>query len=329
MRDRETIDSTGLRGGMQVYSAAGQPLGAMERFDDAAIVVKGERYPLELIDRIEGDRVYLTSQVAAAEAGAGAGAGAAAGAREATGATRPAAGKAPEQVVDRAGEIRVPVVEERLEVEKRPTELGAVQVRTTVETEQQTVPVELEREEVRVRQQDVPVRPAGEGAGAFQEGTIRVPVRGEEAVARKETVVTGEVVVEKTRTTETQEIAETVRRERVEVDEDPVRTAAPASGARPATETRPAAGATETGAVGFGAAGLRDVGAGAEVIGADGAAVGRVKEVRDADILVDRRGQRDVYVPFAAVAEATVGRLRLTVPAAAVDDQGWPNPPLL
>jgi uncharacterized protein (TIGR02271 family) len=256
-------------------------------------------------------------------------AGASTGDEAATGATRPAAVGTAAPVVDPAGEVRVPIVEERVEVEKRPVELGAVEVRKTVQTEQQTVPVELEREEVRVRQENVPARPVGEGAGAFQEGTIRVPVRGEEAVARKETVVTGEVVVDKERTTETQEIVETVRRERVEVEEDPVRTAAPDAAARPATETRPAAGTPASGAVGFGAAGLRDVGAGAEVIGSDGAAVGRVKEVRDADILVDRRGQRDLYVPFAAVAEATVGRLRLTVPAEAVDDQGWPNPPLL
>ena len=65
------------------------------------------------------------------------------------------------------------------------------------------------------------------------------------------------------------------------------------------------------------------------MVGADGADVGRVKEVRGADVLVDRRGQRDVYVPFTAVAEATAARLRLTVAADAVDDQGWPNPPLL
>ena len=113
------------------------------------------------------------------------------------------------------------MVEERLEVGKREVERGEVQVRTTVEREQQTVPVELTREEVRVEQRDVQDRPASEAdlQGAFQEGTIRVPVRGEEAVARKETVVTGEVVIDKTRTTETEQVTDTVRRERVEVDE--------------------------------------------------------------------------------------------------------------
>ena len=118
-------------------------------------------------------------------------------------------------------QVRVPVREERLELEKRPAELGAVEVRTTVETEQQTVPVELEREEVRVEQRDAKDRPAGEAdlSGAFEEGTVRVPVRGEEAVARKAAVVTGEVVIDKARTTETQRVTDTLRKERVAVDE--------------------------------------------------------------------------------------------------------------
>src|SRR5215217_5345607 len=52
------------------------------------------------------------------------------------------------------GEIRVPVAEERLHVETRQAELGEVQLRKTVEEEQQTVPVELEREEVHVERRD-------------------------------------------------------------------------------------------------------------------------------------------------------------------------------
>jgi uncharacterized protein (TIGR02271 family) len=118
------------------------------------------------------------------------------------------------------GEIRVPVAEERLNVEKRQAELGEVQLRKTVEQEQVSVPVELQREEVRVDRRDVGDRPVRPGDQVFEEGTIRVPVRGEEAVVRKEAVVTGEVVVEKGRTTERQQVSDTIRRERVEVDEN-------------------------------------------------------------------------------------------------------------
>jgi uncharacterized protein (TIGR02271 family) len=117
------------------------------------------------------------------------------------------------------GEIRVPVAEERLEVEKRQAELGEVQLRKTVEQEQVAVPVELQREEVRVDQRDVADRPVQAGDQVFEEGTIRVPVRGEEAVVSKQAVVTGEVVVGKERTVERQQVSDTVRRERVEVDE--------------------------------------------------------------------------------------------------------------
>ncbi len=55
---------------------------------------------------------------------------------------------------------------------------------------------------------------------AFQEGTIRVPVRGEEVVAQKQAVVTGEVVIDRERTTEREVVSDTVRKERVEVDEN-------------------------------------------------------------------------------------------------------------
>jgi uncharacterized protein (TIGR02271 family) len=118
------------------------------------------------------------------------------------------------------GQSRVPVAEERLNVDKRQTELGEVQLRKTVEQEQVSVPVELEREEVRVDQRDVGDRPVQAGDQVFQEGTIRVPVRGEVAEVNKEAVVTGEVVVGKERTTERQDVTDTVRRERVEVDQD-------------------------------------------------------------------------------------------------------------
>ena len=89
-----------------------------------------------------------------------------------------------------------------------------------VHKERRSVPVTLSQEKVRVEKRDVPERPLRAGEEAFQEGTIRVPVRGEEAVARKEAVVTGEVVVNKERTTETQQVADTVRRTEVHVDKD-------------------------------------------------------------------------------------------------------------
>jgi len=47
-----------------------------------------------------------------------------------------------------------------------------------------------------------------------------VPVRGEEAVVAKEAVVTGEVVIDKNRTSEQRQVSDTVRKQSVDVDEN-------------------------------------------------------------------------------------------------------------
>jgi uncharacterized protein (TIGR02271 family) len=113
-------------------------------------------------------------------------------------------------------------MEERIGVEKRSGQMGEVQIRKEVETEQVNIPVELRHEEVHVNRVDTPNRPVrpGEAPDAFQEGTIRVPVRGEEAVAHKEAIVTGEVVIDRDVVTERETVSDTVRRETVDVDED-------------------------------------------------------------------------------------------------------------
>jgi uncharacterized protein (TIGR02271 family) len=86
--------------------------------------------------------------------------------------------------------------------------------------------VTLRREEVHVERRETSERPLrpGEAQDAFQEETIQVPLRGEQAVAHKEAVVTGEVVVDKAQTAERGEVSGTVRREHVHVDEDQPRT---------------------------------------------------------------------------------------------------------
>ena len=73
------------------------------------------------------------------------------------------------------------------------------------------------------------------------------------------------------------------------------------------------------------------------VVGKDGEPVGRVKEVRETDFLVDRPMAPDVYVPYGFVlaVENQAARMRggpeqlgqviLTVSAAHVDTQGWPH----
>jgi uncharacterized protein (TIGR02271 family) len=181
-----------IQEGMPVYSESGQQLGTVERMHGTDFHVAGQHYGRDGVLRVDHNRVYLrgnglaTGRATLADQGAG----------------------------------RIPVAEERLNVETRPAELGAVQVRKTVTEEQQTVPVTLAREEVRVREVNTSDRPLQPGDDAFNEGTLRVPVRGEEAVVAKEAIVTGEVVVDKARTTEQRQVSDTVRKEHVDVDED-------------------------------------------------------------------------------------------------------------
>ena len=190
--------------GMPVYGRNDRMLGTVERRHGDGIHVNGKHVPGSTIARVAQRRVFLKEE----------------GERllsQSAAATGPAAGR------EAAGEeIVVPVAEERLNVEKRDVELGHVEVRKTVTEEQQTIPVTLMREEVHVEERNIADRPvsAADAERLFEGGTIRVPVRGEEAVVEKEAVVTGEVVINKEQTFERQEVTETVRREQVDVEED-------------------------------------------------------------------------------------------------------------
>ena len=184
-----------IKEGMQVYGADQQMLGKVERVHGDGFDVAGKHYSQDVIERIDGKTIYVRS-AGLAEAGA---------ARMATGQTE--------------GEIRVPVAEERLTVGKREVEAGEVEIRKTVTEEEQTVPVTLRRDEVNVQEVDVTDRPLREGEDAFTEGTIRVQLRGEEAVVAKESFVTGEVVVNKESVSEQQQVSGTVRKQHVDVEQ--------------------------------------------------------------------------------------------------------------
>jgi uncharacterized protein (TIGR02271 family) len=181
-----------IREGMQVYDTNNQLIGTVERVERNDIWIAGQRISSTMISQVNRDGVWIT------EAGASA-------------------------FNQSQGEARIPIVEERLNVGKRTVQEGEVQIHKTVTEEQQSVPVELRREEVHIEHRDIPelpLRPGeAEAAQAFQESTLRIPVRAEEAVANKEAVVTGEVVVNKTQNTERRDVTDTVRKERVEVDQ--------------------------------------------------------------------------------------------------------------
>jgi len=185
-----------LRKGLRIFGADDREYGTIDRYDEQYVYVGERKIPVSAFERMDKDRLYVGTQ-----------------------------GRQYFETNDRmadAGEIRVPVVEERLNVGKRQGEMGAAEIRKTVETEQVNIPVELRHEEVTIDRVDVKDRPvaAGDLDAAFEEGTIRVPVRGEEAVVQKEAFVTGEVVVGREVKTERQTVSDTVRKEHVDVDEN-------------------------------------------------------------------------------------------------------------
>ncbi len=310
------FEISNARKGMQVFGPDGQPLGTVEEISGNEIIIGGKRYGSNSFSRHDQRGLHMHQTTGS-------------GGQQGQGGFN--------QTHVQTGETKIPVAEEKLNVEKRQGQVGEVQLHKTVVEEQKNIPVELHREQVDVQTHDTtdrPLRP-GEQTAAFQEGTIRVPLMGEKAVVSKETVVTGEVALNKTETTQHQQISDTVRKERVEVDKGlqgqqnrPVitneqvgrdRSSAPLS-----THTHPhqnaGAGSNFSGS---------QLAAGAEVVDSNNEYLGTVKEVSGQTFLLDRSMARDVYVPFSAVQNASGQKIVLNIPSVEIDNQGWENPPIL
>ncbi|MBD2750101.1 YsnF/AvaK domain-containing protein [Microvirga sp. BT688] len=119
------------------------------------------------------------------------------------------------------GEV-IPVAEEELHVGKRDVSHGRVRVRSYVVERPVSEQVSLREEHVAVERRPVSgVTQAGTISGdPFQERTIEVEERGEEAVVSKEARVVEEVVVRKDAEQRTETISDTVRRTEVDVEDE-------------------------------------------------------------------------------------------------------------
>ena len=116
-------------------------------------------------------------------------------------------------------DIRVPVVEEQLVVEKRQAELGQVHLRKEVVEEQRTVSVPVSREEVTV--EHVPLNTpvdAASATDAFAGTDVEVALQRETPVVEKKVRAVEEVRLHKDEITEQQQVSDTVRKERVIVE---------------------------------------------------------------------------------------------------------------
>ena len=113
---------------------------------------------------------------------------------------------------------RIRVHEEELQAQKVAREAGAVEVTKDVVEEERTLDVPVSREEVNVRR--VPVTEGTADTGnAFQTDSIRVPIVEEEVQVQKTPRVVEELEISKSRTQDTERVSDTVRKERVNVDE--------------------------------------------------------------------------------------------------------------
>lgn len=124
---------------------------------------------------------------------------------------------------DGATEEVIPVVEEQLVVGKREVDRGGVRVRSYVSETPVHEQVRLREERVNVERRPVDRAVDTLSGDAFQERTIDLTATSEEAVIGKSARVIEEVVVSKTAGERTEEIADSVRRTEVDVDDTTTR----------------------------------------------------------------------------------------------------------
>lgn len=197
------VDLTTIRPGTVVYGADGDTLGLVEAVHTGSIGVLNHTVPAAAITRVDAAGVHLLLARAAFTASQG----------PATTGAVAAAMSVGEQLV-------VPVIEERLIVGTRQTDMGAVTIRKRVVEEEQLIPVTYRREEIAIiRREAGQPWPADAGEAGPGVEVTRILLRGEEPVIGIRQVVAREVVIDRDARLEERQITETVRREHVEVEE--------------------------------------------------------------------------------------------------------------
>ena len=116
----------------------------------------------------------------------------------------------------------IPIAEEELHVGKREVGHGRVRIQSRVVERPVSEQVTLREEHVEVERRPVSgaARAGTLGGDPFQERTIEVEERGEEAVVSKEARVVEEVVVRKDVEQRTETVSDTVRKTEVDVEDD-------------------------------------------------------------------------------------------------------------
>jgi uncharacterized protein (TIGR02271 family) len=115
----------------------------------------------------------------------------------------------------------IQVHEEELEAQKVAREAGQVTITKDVVEETKTLEVPVTREEVRVERRAASDFTSGDvSADAFTGGTITVPVMEEQVQVNKVARAVEEIDISKVQTQDTKTVSDTVRKERVDIDDD-------------------------------------------------------------------------------------------------------------
>ncbi len=120
---------------------------------------------------------------------------------------------------ERGAQIVIPVVEERLQPDTQTVDLGELLIHKRVDGTEEVVAQPVTRDDLVVER--VPVnRPLDAPVESRQEGEwLVIPIMREVLVVKKQLMLVEEVRVSKRTITETQEVRETVRHERVELED--------------------------------------------------------------------------------------------------------------
>ena len=117
------------------------------------------------------------------------------------------------------GEQRIKLREERLTIDKERVSAGEATVGKDVVSHQQDVDVPVYYEELYIERRPVSETTAADTTPIGAGETIRIPLMREQLAVSKRTVQTGEVVVGKRQVQDTQRVRETIREEKLVVDD--------------------------------------------------------------------------------------------------------------
>ncbi len=128
-----------------------------------------------------------------------------------------------EDSLDEGSQLRIPIYEERLQAAVEDVGLGEVRVHKLVDEVEETVEQPVTRDDLDIER--IPMnRPLNVPSVARQEGDwYVVPVMEEVLVVQKRLMLVEEVRIRTRRVTEIAQVRDTVRRERVTIEDDTVR----------------------------------------------------------------------------------------------------------